>query len=161
MDEMLKSVFGEDAITFDEFQERLEGASLSEFFVDKADYDILMDSYRQLNERAAAYEPDWEEKARKIVFDGALDCALCNCDARDKELVRKLLNFDDLEYDGGSIVGLEEQLEQLRENHSYLFENATPIPAFGRSTQGIESKKFKTNTNTQTNSVLRAVFGRK
>ena len=121
MNELIKTIFGDDSITFDEFVERLDGASPDEFFVDKADYDILTDSYNELKEKAESFDPDWESKARKIVFDGTLDCALNATTAKDKTLVKKLLELDLLEYENVKIKGLDEQIEQLKSRHDYLF----------------------------------------
>lgn len=159
--DMIKAIFAGDSLTFDEFCSRLDGASPDELFVSKADYELLNDSYSQLKAETDGFDPDWAEKAAKIVFDGALDCALNLADVRDTEVIKQFLDFDALEYDSGNIRGLDSQLEKLRTEHDYLFENSAHIPAFSASTRGTALPTAENSKNSQTNSVLRAVFGRK
>lgn len=161
MNEIIKTVFGEDSITFDEFCERLDGVSLNEIFVDKADFDLLKDSYDELKEQTANFDPDWEIKARKIIFDGTLDYTLKSTDVRDIKLIKKLLDFDKLEYDNGAIIGLDEQLESLKAEHEYLFKASEPVPSFSRASGSSKQENTVNSKNQQTNSVFRAVFGRK
>lgn len=159
--DMLKAIFDGGSLTFDEFCARLDGTPPDELFVPKADYELLSDSYNQLKNATADFDPDWAEKAAKIVFDGALDCALSLTDAHDKSFVKQLLDLDSLEYDNGSVKGLDEQLERIRAEHGFLFENQANAPLFSAASSGRTVPSAEESKNTQTNSVLRAVFGRK
>lgn len=61
-------------------------------------------------------------------FDTALNSALSGAKARNAKAVKALLNMDDLKLNDGKIVGLEEQLKQVKEENDYLFESEENIP---------------------------------
>ena len=91
---------------------------------------------------------EWEQKynqaaensAREIEqlkFGFALDRELTKAQARNPKAVKALLDMDALKYDKGKIIGLEEQLETLKqaEDSKMLFGSAAPTVQFTTQSQ--------------------------
>lgn len=89
--------------------------------------------------RAAA--DDWKAKAEQaqtsaaaqvaaLKFDYALDSALKGAKAKNSKTVQALLSRDALKFNeaDGSIAGLNEQLEKIKADNDFLFEDAQPTP---------------------------------
>lgn len=74
----------------------------------------------------------------KYKFDNALDAELTKSGAKNAKVLRSLLKLDDIKLDGETFTGLSEQLEQIKTDNGYLFENSESTkPAFS---SGIESR---------------------
>lgn len=84
---------------------------------------------------------DWEAKAKQaetdaaakvaaLKFDHALDGALGGAKAKNPKAVKALLNMEGLKFNDadGSIVGLKEQLETVKKDNAYLFNDETQPP---------------------------------
>lgn len=69
---------------------------------------------------------EYESKISRMEFDYTLDNALKSAKCKNNRALKALLNMDNLELKDGAINGLKEQLESLRENDSYLFEDTMP-----------------------------------
>lgn len=71
---------------------------------------------------------DFEEKLNKQRFEYALDRALTGAKAKNAKAVKALLNTENIKLDGENLLGLNEQLETLKESDAYLFnvENKEP-----------------------------------
>ncbi len=63
----------------------------------------------------------------KIRRDNALNLALVKSKAKRPEAVRALLNMDAIKLDGEVLIGLENQLKELKESDAYLFEDENAI----------------------------------
>lgn len=74
-------------------------------------------------ETAAAYE----QKIEKMKFDNALTAAVAAKKAKNPKAVIALLSEDKLKLDGETVIGVDEQLEALRQNESYLFADLDPV----------------------------------
>jgi len=80
------------------------------------------------------YKAKWEQaqtdaaaQLAQIKFDHALEAALTNAKAKNLKAVTALLSKDSIKVkDDGTIEGLSEQLEKIRSENDYLFENAQP-----------------------------------
>ena len=90
---------------------------------------------------------DWKEKAEKakadadaqiesMKFDYALSEVLTGAKAKNTKAVKALLDMDGLKYNDGKIVGLDEQIEQLKADNDYLFESDKPAPKIVKGTGG-------------------------
>lgn len=92
---------------------------------------------------------DWKEKAEKaeadankqiseMKFDYALTAALTGAKAKNAKAVKALLDMDGLKFNDndGKIVGLDEQLAQIKADNDYLFESDEPAPEFVKGTKG-------------------------
>ena len=85
---------------------------------------------------------DWKETADKQIsqmkFDYALSAALTGAKAKNTKAVKALLDMDGLKFNDndGKIVGLDEQLAQIKTDNDYLFESDEPAPEFVKGTNG-------------------------
>jgi len=84
---------------------------------------------------------DWKLKAEKaqtdaaaqlqsLKFDHALEGALTGAKAKNIKAVQSLLSRDALKFNDadGTIIGLNEQLEKIKSENDYLFQDETPPP---------------------------------
>lgn len=83
----------------------------------------------QAQEAAKKAAKDADDKVAALNFDHALEGALAEAKAKNPKAVKALLKTVDLKLtEDGSIAGLKEQLEKVREENEYLFSDAeTPI----------------------------------
>lgn len=84
-----------------------------------------------------------EKKAKEdldaLRFDHALDNALSGSKARSAKAVKAFLDMSTLKLtDSGEISGLKEQLEKIRSENDYLFEQEKQPPRFGAPTGGFD-----------------------
>ena len=90
---------------------------------------------------------DWKTKAEKaksdadaqiseMKFDYALTAALTGAKARNSKAVKALLDMDGLKLNDGKIIGLDEQLSQIKEENGFLFESDEPAPTIVKGTNG-------------------------
>ena len=85
--------------------------------------------------KTAEYERGKTEGSKEIeVFkkQNALDKALSKYKAKDTSILSKMLDKEKVKYnDKFEIVeGLEEQINSIKENYDYLFDNDNPLPTF-------------------------------
>ena len=73
--------------------------------------------------KAKQAEKDSETKIKKLEFDHALEKALTAAKARNTKAVQALLNMEELELKDGTVKNLDRQLEEIKKENSYLFEN--------------------------------------
>lgn len=87
---------------------------------------------QQENERIAQEK---DEQLKQQAFDFALKEALTGAKAKNPKAVQALLKTDAIKLDGDKLLGLEEQLNTLKESDPYLFDveqqqQQTPPPTF-------------------------------
>ena len=118
MDE-LRPIFGDEALTFEQLAARLAGQN----------------GPRIVDISAGGYVPQADVDAMRMQFDAqlaaerldnALNLALAGAHARDPRLVKSLLDTGALRVNGQTIIGLDEQLETIRQSHGYLFQEDNP-----------------------------------
>ena len=183
--EYLKEVFGDSALTYEQFSEKV-GANEKIKLANLADggyvgkdkyaaletkYNTTADQLTVANQKLEGYDPEWKTKAKRaaedadervnqVKFDYALNAALRDAKARNVTAVRALLNMEGLKFADGTVVGLKEQLESIKAENDYLFENdAPPAPRFTASAQGVHSGAA--DKKSQFNDVLRSALGGK
>ena len=164
MFDYLKEVFGDGAISYEQFTEKVKGneaiklANLKEGgYVGKDKFDTLLlekeglkKQLEEANTKLSGFDPEWEEKAKtmqkqaeekiaKLEFDYILKAALKAQKAKNPEILEKAINREALKLVDGKIIGLEEQLKQLKESDGYLFEGEAPTLELVKPTHG-ESK---------------------
>ena len=81
-------------------------------------------------------EADATKKMSELQFSHALDAALSGAKSKNAKAVKALLDMDGLKQNGDDIVGLKEQLEKIKTENSYLFDDETPAPTFTTQTSG-------------------------
>ena len=82
---------------------------------------------------------DLQALNKQIQFDYALEGALTNAKSKNNKALKALLNMDSIKYQEGKLEGLQEQIETLQKDASYLFDlnnapaNTGGLGNFGRS----------------------------
>lgn len=105
---------------------------------------------QQENERIAQEK---DEQLKQQAFDFALKEALSGAKAKNLKAVQALLKTDAIKLDGDKLLGLEEQLNTLKESDPYLFDveqqqqQQTPPPKFStgqhqKSSGGMTKETF-------------------
>lgn len=115
--ESAKSVNAETAKELELLREQLETANKE------------IESYKDMNiEEIKQKAEDWELKVKDLEEtltatkqEALLDKNLATINTHDTDVLKKMLNIDELIYEEDSIKGLTEQIEALRESKSYLF----------------------------------------
>ena len=149
--EFLKTLFEKGALTWEQFQQAAKDAKFevvnaaSGAYVPKADLDTKAQELTTANNtikdlRAAAkawdgkdpkkLEDDLKDLQTKydtdtanIRRDAAIDLALTRAHARDPQLTRAALSMDDIKIGtDGKITGLDAQVESLKKDKAWLFE---------------------------------------
>ena len=93
------------------------------------------DDWKETAEKAKA---DADKQISQMKFDYALSAALTGAKAKNTKAVKALLDMDGLKFNDndGKIVGLDEQLAQIKTDNDYLFESDEPAPEFVKGTNG-------------------------
>lgn len=91
------------------------------------------DDWKETAEKAKA---DADKQISQMKFDYALSAALTGVKAKNAKAVKALLDMDGLKFNDGKIVGLDEQLAQIKADNDYLFESDEPAPEFVKGTNG-------------------------
>lgn len=81
-----------------------------------------------------------EQQERNTVLMQALD----KTNTLDADLLKSCIDMDALVYKDGKYIGLDEQLESIKENKPYLFETAKPKPTIKGANVGDPSDPFTT-----------------
>lgn len=68
---------------------------------------------------------EYEEKIAKLRKETSIELVLKDNKAKNIKAVKALLDLDKVSLDGDNLIGLEEQLEGLKESEAYLFGNDT------------------------------------
>ena len=100
----------------------------------KIDAEGLQAKIQELQEANQKAEQEWQEKLQKQQFEFALKDALVAAKVRNPKAVKALLDTEVIKLDGDKLLGLEEQLNSIKESDPYLFEEEkteeTPKPSF-------------------------------
>ena len=91
------------------------------------------DEWKETAEKAKA---DADKQISQMKFDYVLSAALTGAKAKNPKAVKALLDMDGLKFNDGKIVGLDEQLAQIKADNDYLFESDEPAPEFVKGTNG-------------------------
>lgn len=91
------------------------------------------DDWKETAEKAKS---DADKQISQMKFDYALSAALTGAKAKNAKAVKALLDMDGLKFNDGKIVGLDEQLAQIKADNDYLFESDEPAPEFVKGTNG-------------------------
>ena len=91
------------------------------------------DDWKETAEKAKA---DADKQISQMKFDYALSAALTGAKAKNAKAVKALLDMDGLKFNDGKIVGLDEQLAQIKADNDYLLESDEPAPEFVKGTNG-------------------------
>lgn len=85
------------------------------------DNEELTAEIERLKEENKTATTELQEKLDKQAFDFMLERELVNAKVHNPKAVRALLNVDEIKRDGDKLLGLDSQLEALRESDPYQF----------------------------------------
>jgi hypothetical protein len=151
--DFLKTVFGDNALTYSDLEVALKDnkeiklANLAGGqYIDKSKLDAKITELntanqtitdlqntvkkfdgidvQKLKDDATAWETKYNTDIGKIKLESALDMALISAKSKNAKAVKALLNLDDIKLDGDKLLGLDTQLEKVKTDNSYLFEEA-------------------------------------
>ena len=159
--EFLKALFDSGALTWEQFQDAAKKAGFEVVnaaggaYVPKADLDTqpqqltaANNTISQLRETAKKWDGkdpqklESDLKALQIKYDtdmesirkgAAVDLALTKARARDTAIACAALNLDEVKLDkDGKVAGLDAQLETLKKDKAWLFEDAQQPESSGK-----------------------------
>ena len=128
-----------------EQKKQLEEASktyqkqLEELTKNNADVEALNKLVEQLQLSNKELEDKHSKEMYNLQFDFALEGALNNAKSKNNKALKALLDMNSIKYQEGKLEGLQEQIEVLQKDASYLFDlNTAPantggLGSFGRS----------------------------
>lgn len=106
-----------------------------------ADVEALNKLVEQLQLSNKELETNHKQEMDRLQFNFALDSALTNAKSKNNKALKALLDVDSIKYQEGKFEGLQEQIEALQKDASYLFDlNTAPantggLGSFGRNNQ--------------------------
>ena len=101
---------------------------LSELQKNNSSNEELKKQITELQEKNKASEKEYQETLAKIKLDNALELALTTAGAKNNIAVKALLKMENIKMDNDKVIGLTEQIEELKKTSDYLFkvEDKTP-----------------------------------
>ena len=121
-----------------EQKKQLEEASknyekqLKDLTKNNADVEALNKLVEQLQLSNKELEANHKQEMNKLQFDFALEGALNNAKSKNNKALRALLDMNSIKYQEGKLEGLQEQIEALQKDASYLFDlNTAPTNTGG------------------------------
>ena len=124
-----------------EVQLKDRDTQLAELSKNNKDNENLLNQIKDLQALNKQTTTDYENKINQIQFDYALDGALTNAKSKNNKALKALLDMNSIKYQDGKLEGLQEQIEALQKDASYLFDlNTAPtntggLGSFGRNNQ--------------------------
>lgn len=82
----------------------------------------LLSQINELKQQNEQTKTEYEEKLQKQAFEHKLESTLAAAKVKNVKAVKALLDLDSIKLDGDKLLGLDDQLNNLKENESYLFE---------------------------------------
>lgn len=124
------------ADVFNETNEKLKNA-LAENETLKTSQKSIQDEYENYK-KGSISQSDYEAKKKEIEenskaeiervkLESKIDMAITNSKAKNLKAVKANLNLDNIKLDGDKLVGIDDQLKNLRETDSYLFDMDTTV----------------------------------
>ena len=132
-----------------EVQLKDRDTQLAELSKNNKDNENLLNQIKDLQALNKQTTTDYENKINQMQFDYALDGALTNAKSKNNKALKALLDMNSIKYQEGKLEGLQEQIEALQKDASYLFDlNTAPantggLGNFGRG--GAEVNMFDFN----------------
>jgi len=155
--EKLKELFGTEALTYEQLQEKLKDnkeiklANLaSGGFVDVQKHNETVEKLNKANDTITGLQDtvkkfdgvdidklkndvsDWQNKYNTdiaaVKLDSAVNMALVEAKAKNPKLAKAALDMSLIKMDGDNLLGLTEQLDNLKQSDAYLFEEEKQEP---------------------------------
>lgn len=142
---ILKALFGDDALTFDQFAEKVNNSTDVKLgnlaggqYIEKEKYDDVSKQLETANANLEGYDHDWQTKLARAQADGekklndykfeqSVESAINNAGAADLVSVKANLDMSKIaQGEDGKITGLDEQLAEPKTNKPFLFKSDEP-----------------------------------
>ena len=129
-----------------EAQIKERDTQLADLSKNNKDNENLLNQIKDLQALNKQTTTDYENKINQMQFDYALEGALTNAKSKNNKALKALLDMNSIKYQEGKLEGLQEQIEALQKDASYLFDlnnapqNTGGIGQFGRG--GSTAPKF-------------------
>ncbi|MED2940659.1 phage scaffolding protein [Cytobacillus horneckiae] len=94
----------------------------------KVDPEALQQKINNLQEENNNTKTEYEGKLQKQTFDYALKDALTGAKVRNPKAAKALLDLESIKLDGDKLLGLDAQLNTIKESDPYLFESEEAPP---------------------------------
>ena len=120
---------------------------LADFQKNNADVEALNKMVEQLKLSNKELEVNHKAEMDKLQFNFALEGALNNAKSKNNKALMALLDMNSIKYQEGKLEGLQEQLEALQKDASYLFnletapQNTGGLGNFGRGNNSAITKE--------------------
>lgn len=88
----------------------------------KVDAEALQQKIQELQEENNNTKTEYEDKLQKQTFDYALKDALIDAKVRNPKAAKALLDLESIKLDGDKLLGLDAQINTIKESDPYLFE---------------------------------------
>ena len=88
----------------------------------KVDAKGLQEKIDELQQQNETTKTEYEEKLQQQAFEHKLESTLTGSKVKNVKAVKALLDLESIKLDGDKLLGLDDQLTNLKENESYLFE---------------------------------------
>ena len=135
-----------------EVQLKDRDTQLADLSKNNKDNEALLNQIKDLQALNKQTTADYENKINQIQFDYALDGALTNAKSKNNKALKALLDMNSIKYQEGKFEGLQEQIEALKNDASYLFDLDT-APA---NTGGLGN--FSRNNQTENSGSSQSAF---
>ena len=140
-----------------EAQIKERDTQLADLSKNNKDNEGLLNQIKDLQALNKQTTTDYENKINQMQFDYALEGALTNAKSKNNKALKALLDMNSIKYQEGKLEGLQEQIEALQKDASYLFDlETTPqstggLGNFGRGNNNptITKEQFRNMTYTE------------
>ena len=130
-----------------EAQIKERDTQLADLSKNNKDNEGLLNQIKDLQALNKQTTTDYENKINQMQFDYALEGALTNAKSKNNKALKALLDMNSIKYQEGKLEGLQEQIEVLQKDASYLFNldtapsNTGGLGNFGRGNNSIITKE--------------------
>lgn len=101
-----------------------------------SDSEKLQAQISKLQEDNKKSNEAYEAKIRQMGIDNITNLTLTNAGAKNLKAVRALLNLENAQLDGDTILGLSDQIAKLKESDPYMFNDVKPTIAGTKAAEG-------------------------
>ena len=109
----------------------------------------LKDQIELLKQSHSEKEKQMQQQLNQTKLDYELDKSLDQYGVKNSSLVKRLINQDDIKLseEGNGLIGLDEQIEQLKQTDDYLFNTTTDSSDGSEGAEGNEGSDGQSNNN--------------
>ena len=155
-----KSQFNEKNEKYKQAKQELETtrSEYSKLAESESANETLKAQIKELQDEAAERDSQYAQKIKEMQVDNGINSAILQCGVKNPKILTSLLNKEAITLnEDGSISGLQEQIEALKQSDSYLFTSDTPKGVVPGETNtqhtGLTKEEFNKLTYEQMNAL--------